>query len=512
MLNPSWKHFKSGTDIRGVAIDGIDGEPLDLTDEVVKHMATGFAVWLSEQTGKPKNGLSVSVGRDSRISGPRIRDAVIEGLTGEGISVTDCGLASTPAMFMTTVDIGCDGAVQITASHHPYHRNGLKFFTSKGGLESGDISEILETAQKLSEDKNEPKSAELPGALSSVNYMERYAAGLRGIICEGVKAADYKHPLKGFHIIVDAGNGVGGFYADEVLAPLGANIEGSQYLDPDGRFPNHIPNPENKEAMKSVCSATLKAKADLGIIFDTDVDRAGCVDENGREINRNRLIALASAIALEGNRGGTIVTDSITSDGLKIFIEKELGGVHHRFKRGYKNVINRALDLNEHGINCPLAIETSGHAALRENYFLDDGAYLMTKIIIKAAKLRAQGKTLGDLIDKLKEPAESVELRFKITESDFRPVGDRILEELEQYALSKGWDVADDSREGVRISFGTGQGDGWFLLRLSVHDPVMPLNIESNAYGGCRLMAEKLQEFINKQNGLDSQTLTEYLN
>ena len=126
-----------------------------------------------------------------------------------------------------------------------------------------------------------------------------------------------------------------------------------------------MPNPENKEAMASVCEATFKAGADLGVIFDTDVDRAGCVDSSGREINRNRLVALASAIVLEDNPGGTIVTDSITSSGLKTFIEKELGGVHHRFKRGYKNVINEALRLNAQGINCPLAIETSGHAALK---------------------------------------------------------------------------------------------------------------------------------------------------
>ncbi len=182
-----------------------------------------------------------------------------------------------------------------------------------------------------------------------------------------------------------------------MLAPLGADISGSQFLDPDGRFPNHIPNPENETAMKSVCGAVVKAKADLGVIFDTDVDRGGAVDSKGDEINRNRLVAIASAIALENCPGGTVVTDSITSSGLKEYIEKTLGGKHRRFKRGYRNVINEALRLNAEGVNCPLAIETSGHAAMKENYFLDDGAYLVTKIIIKTAQLRAQGRTLEDL-------------------------------------------------------------------------------------------------------------------
>ena len=167
--------------------------------------------------------------------------------------------------------------------------------------------------------------------------------------------------------------------------------------------------------MDSVCKATIQAGADMGVIFDTDVDRGGAVDSHGDEINRNRLVAIASAIAMEGNPGATIVTDSITSNGLKNYIEKVLGGVHHRFKRGYRNVINEAIRLNNEGINCPLAIETSGHAALRENYFLDDGAYLVTKIIIKMAVLRQEGKTLENLLENLAEPVEAKEIRLPIT-------------------------------------------------------------------------------------------------
>lgn len=505
MLNSYWKHFKSGTDIRGVAIDGVAGEPLDLTDEAVGKMAAGFAVWLSERAGKPASALTVSVGRDSRLSGPRLRDAVTAALTAAGVTVLDCGLASTPAMFMTTVDLECDGAVQLTASHHPYHRNGLKFFLPSGGLEGSDIEAVLQNAQ----DGIAPPAAS--GSCRLVDYMTQYAARLRRLICDGVKAADYEHPLAGFHIVVDAGNGAGGFYAADVLAPLGADVSGSQFLDPDGRFPNHIPNPENEDAMRSVCEATVRAHADLGVIFDTDVDRAGCVDAAGREINRNRLVALASAIALEGNEGGTIVTDSITSTGLKVFIEKDLGGVHCRFKRGYKNVINEALRRNAEGENCPLAIETSGHAALRENYFLDDGAYLITKIIIKLAQLRAEGRTLDSLIGTLAEPAESEELRFSIREEDFRACGSAVLDGLEAYAHKQGWQVADDSREGVRVSFGRGEGDGWLLLRLSVHDPVMPLNIESDVIGGCRVIAEKLAGYLRTVRGLNLSALDAFL-
>ncbi|MGN0455170.1 MAG: phosphomannomutase/phosphoglucomutase [Ruminococcus sp.] len=499
MLNEYFSHLKSGTDIRGVACEGVKGEEINLTDDVVKGSAKGFIKFISEKSGKKPSELLLSVGHDSRITGEHIASLVIEEFTKAGARVLDCGLATTPSMFMTTVDLNCDGAVEITASHHPFNRNGLKFFTPDGGLEAEDIEQILQFAQ----DGGELAEAEC-GTVGKVNYMEQYAENLCNIIRKAVDAEDYMHPLKDFKIVVDAGNGVGGFYADKVLKPLGADTEGSKFLEPDGMFPNHIPNPEDKTAMDSICKAVVDSKADLGVIFDTDVDRGGAVDSTGKEINRNRLVALASAIALEGNEGGTIVTDSITSSGLKEFIENTLGGKHYRYKRGYKNVIDKGIELNAQGINCPLAIETSGHAAMRENYFLDDGAYLCTKIIIKMAQMKKQGKALESILQDLKEPVESREYRFNITEKDFRACGEKIIKDLEEFAQKQdGWILADDSREGVRVSFGKNDGDGWFLLRLSVHDPNMPLNIESDTKGGAEIIYRKFREFLVTTRGLE---------
>lgn len=499
MLDKFYKQFKSGTDIRGVASEGVEGQPVNLTDDVVARMADGFVLWLSKKVSKAPETLTISIGRDSRISGPHIVSICSERFKRCGATVLDCSLASTPSMFMTTVDLGCDGALQITASHHPFNRNGLKFFTREGGLEGSDIEEILEYAQN-----GESPAENSCGEIRKVDYMTDYAKGLCEKIKKEVNAEDYDHPLKGFKIVVDAGNGAGGFYADKVLSVLGADTTGSRYLEPDGMFPNHIPNPEDATAMASICEAVKEANADLGVIFDTDVDRGGAVDSKGNEINRNRLVAVAAAIALEGNEGGTVVTDSITSSGLKEFIEDTLGGQHYRYRRGYKNVIDKALELNAQGINCPLAIETSGHAAMKENYFLDDGAYLCTKIIIKAAQLRKEGKELDELTAALKEPVESKEVRFKILESDFRACGEKIINDLTAYAMAQnGWNVANDNREGIRVSFDKDNGDGWFLLRLSVHDPIMPLNIESDSVGGVDIIYNKLNEFLKTTSGLE---------
>ena len=485
----NYNELKSGTDIRGVASD-LGGKAVNLTDNAVCDITAAFVLWVAEKTGKKPSELKIAIGHDSRISAERIKAAAISVLLLAGVKVLDCGLSSTPAMFMTTVELGVDASVQITASHHPFDRNGLKFFTRDGGLDSPDITALVNMA-------NEGRRAPIAdGSVEKIDFMSSYAAILRRKICEGLGVSEDAEPLKGKKIIVDAGNGAGGFYAENVLKKLGADIEGSQFLEPDGMFPNHIPNPENKEAMDSICAAVKRSGADLGIIYDTDVDRAGCVDKNGNEINRNRLIALASIIALKGNEGGTIVTDSVTSDGLKKFINEDLGGVHYRFKRGYKNVINKAIELNEQGINCPLAIETSGHAALRENYFLDDGAYLATKIVIEVAK----GNDIDEMLSNLEMPAEEREIRLNITAPEFGNYGRQVIAALEEFAKNNpDCIIADDNREGMRVT----TPFDWMLLRLSVHDPVMPINFESNVSGGVQKTVEFFRAFYENFTELD---------
>ena len=490
----SYKELKSGTDVRGIASD-IGKKTVNLTDEAVYDITGAFIFWLCKKTGVAANNLKICVGHDSRITAQRIKTQVINAITAAGASALDCGLSSTPAMFMTTIDLNSDAAVQITASHHPCDRNGLKFFIPKGGLDSDDIGEIISLA-----DEKTCVFGNAAGQVKKIDYMPTYAARLRKIICDAVGKAESEKPLSGYHIIVDAGNGAGGFYAKEVLLPLGADISGSQFLEPDGMFPNHIPNPEDGVAMESICNAVKASGADLGLIFDTDVDRAGCVDSSGNEINRNRLIALASFIAVQGNEGATIVTDSVTSDGLKTYINEHLKGNHYRYRRGYKNVISKAQELCAKGINCPLAIETSGHAAFRENYFLDDGAYLVTKIIIELAK----GQDLNSILSSLAMPAFERECRFNIKADDFRAYGEQVLSKLQAFVEGNAdYTVADDNREGLRVSY----KDGWFLLRMSVHDPVMPMNFECNTVGGIDEMVDNLRPFFKQFELLDISSL-----
>ena len=497
-----YKKLQNGSDIRGVALEGIEGQHVNLTEQVCRDIGRGFALWLKNKTGKA-SGIRVAVGRDSRLSGETLCGWICDAMVQQGLNVTNFGMASTPAMFMSTVTEGFlfDGSVMITASHLPFNRNGFKFFTAEGGLEKGDIKEILTYAE------GSEVTGMAAGTLEDGAFMDTYAA----ILADKIRAATGEEkPLEGFRIVVDAGNGAGGFYADKVLKPLGANTDGSRYLDPDGSFPNHIPNPEDKEAMESITEAVRETGADLGIIFDTDVDRAGAVLSDGSELNRNRIIAMLAAILLREHPGTAIVTDSITSTGLANFIESK-GGVHHRFKRGYRNVINESIRLNGLGQDSQLAIETSGHGAFKENYFLDDGAYIVTKLLIELARGKKEGYTLESLIADLQEPAESKEFRMNILLDDFKAYGQQVIDELTAYvATQPGWSLAPNNFEGVRVNLDEAHGNGWFLLRLSLHDPLLPLNIESNDIGGVKIIAKELAAFVAAYDKLDSAKLQEF--
>lgn len=453
------RRLQNGSDVRGVALEGEKGRAVDLTPLAVEAIAESFGEWLQEEELRlrgeeaPQQQLRVSVGRDPRLSGPRLSAALFAGLAGAGCAVFDMGLATTPACFMSTIlpRFDYDASImvikkllilmfytfiirnnyvfhgrtfivawmQMTASHLPYTRNGLKFFTKRGGLTSGDVESICDrAAQKYVARKLglARVGSGTPPVVMRVDVMSAYAQHLRDIIKQRVAHPEhYDTPLRGFSVVVNAGNGCGGFFAWDVLEKLGADTTGSLHLEPDGRFPNHMPNPEDATAMSRTRGAVLAQGADLGVVFDTDVDRSGVVDGAGAAINGDRLIALMAAVVLAEHPGTMVVTDARTSDGLTRFIEAR-GGRHCLYRVGYRNVIDKGAQLNADGVETHLMMETTGHGALRENYFLDDGAYMVVKIIIEMVRMKLAGVEggVGSLIGDLEEPAESVLLRMDV--------------------------------------------------------------------------------------------------
>lgn len=499
-----YSKLRNGSDIRGVAIELPGGKPVNLNEESTRNIGSAFGLWAGKRLNRPACELRIAIGRDSRLSGEQLTKWLGTGISAVGAKAFDCGMASTPAMFMCCVnEMHFDAGIMVTASHLPMERNGMKFFIESGGLEKEDIAEILRSAAKV-------RLTAYPESMYKADVMTAYVNGLKRTILEGLGASEMDKPLSGLKIVVDAGNGAGGFFAERLLLPLGADISGSRFLEPDGRFPNHQPNPESSEAMESICEAVRESKADFGIIFDTDVDRAGAVlpcGEGTLALDRNRLIALMTAILNKQYGSITVVTDSITSTGLSEFI-RSLGCRHHRFKRGYRNVINEAKRLMSEGENAVLAMETSGHGALYENYFLDDGAYIIVKLLIELVNAKRSGSTLDALIATLNEPEEGAEARLNVLLEDTADYTARVLDAVEKHFTDlEGFTLVRPNYEGVRVSADAEHGGGWFLIRRSLHDPIMPCNLESNYSGGLRLLASALLDAVKQFDKLDTEPL-----
>lgn len=504
-----YSKLRNGSDIRGVAIEIPGGKPVNLNEESTRNIGFAFVLWAGKRLNRPACELRIAIGRDSRLSGEQLTKWLGMGISSAGAKAFDCGMASTPAMFMCCVnELHFDAGIMVTASHLPMERNGMKFFIESGGLEKEDIAEILRIAAevRLAEDG----LTEVCSPMDKADVMTPYIDGLKRIILKGIGASEADKPLSGLKIVVDAGNGAGGFFAERLLLPLGADISGSRFLEPDGRFPNHQPNPENHEAMESICEAVRESKADFGIIFDTDVDRAGAVlpcGEGTLALDRNRLIALMTAILNKQYGSITVVTDSITSTGLSEFIDS-LGCKHHRFKRGYRNVINEAKRLMAEGENAVFAMETSGHGALYENYFLDDGAYIIVKLLIELVNAKRSGSTLDALIATLNEPTEGAEARLDVMLEDTADYTASVLEAVEKHFTNlEGFTIVHPNYEGVRVNADAEHGGGWFLIRRSLHDPIMPCNLESNYSGGLRLLASALLGAVEQFDKMDTEPL-----
>ena len=466
-----WLKLRSGSDIRS--------REDALTDDICERIGYAFACMLAERLKTTPDTLAIAVGRDARTSGRRIKAALVRGITAADSDVIDSGACATPALFSQVVRPSSEhpahGAVMVTGGDLPLTQNGFKFLTVQGGLTEADVALILRMAA----------ASEVPERLvARADLMEGYRAFLLKEAARLLKD-DALRPLLGLYVAIDDASLGGKFFAG-LMEDLGADIE----RVPDDKMAQEVP----------------RYGADLGISFDEDSVRAWIYDAQGRAVDGSRLIALIASILLEKQPGLTFVTDSVTSTGLSAFIA-EWGGVHYRFKRGYRNVINEAIRLNAEGIDCPIAIETTGHAAFRDNAFLDDGIYLAMRVACEALDCKREGKTVFDPLADLSEPVETKSLRLRILdEEDPAASSQEVVEIILSHTLDHPeWQMAPDSREGVRITFNLdgGVNNAWFQLRMSVHDPIMALNAESDVPGGVRRVLTALYSLIEHTELLD---------
>jgi len=495
----------------------------------------------------------------------------------DGVQAKYTDLATTPSMFAfcRSNSLDCDAGVMVTASHLPEDRNGFKFFTrNNGGLTKADVEILAESACAVARSWYDlgilPQTSGYGAVYCShfVKYMPLYMESLRTAIYAEVSsttetttttapsasASASTLPLDGLRVVLNAGNGAGYFF-NQVLQECGADVSHSIHLTPDGTFPEKtgVPNPEYQPMIEETIQACRDCNADIGIMLDTDADRCGFIvpsigtgisadssadsssSRTYEALNRNRLIALLGVIFSSTSPGCTIVTDSVTSEGLAKFLQNDLGLNHVRYLKGYANVIGKAKELTESGqALAEVAIETSGHCAMRENGYLDDGTYTAVKVVGLLARLKMQngGQGQGDgdndeqssllsLISDLEELDEVKELRFETTDGSLETTKKNfhILQSIVEKECEKrtDWTLDEENLEGVRVRTGNDDdNNGFFMLRVSLHDPVISLQIEARSTQSAvesvaRPLIEKIEECTTIEH-LDVGVLKSYVN
>jgi phosphomannomutase/phosphoglucomutase len=436
-------------DIRGIA-------DRDLSDEVVRAVGRAFAHKMGER-GKRR----IAVGRDVRLSSSRIRAAVIEGLRDQGASVVDVGEVPTPALYFAVMHLPADAGVMVTGSHNPIEYNGLKLSEGTSSLHGSDITDLSARAEGLG-------VLAARGALEEVAIDEPYMADLTSRIRLGRK----------LRVVCDPGNGAASILGPRFLRAIGCEVD-AIFAEPDGRFPNHLPDPTVPELMRSLCDRVRETGADLGIGFDGDADRVGAVDETGRLLYGDELLALYAGEVLEARPGSPVIFEVKCSQGLVEWIEKK-GGKPVMWKAGHSLIKAKMRETR-----APLGGEMSGHMFFADEFpGYDDALYGAGRLL---RLLAASGTPLSARVRELPQSkyVATPELRLDCADSAKFAIVDAV---REHYRTR--YDVIDV--DGARVQF----GDGWGLIRASNTQPVLVVRFEAKSQGRLQEIARDVYDVL----------------
>jgi phosphomannomutase / phosphoglucomutase len=430
-MNP---HIFREYDIRGLV-------DKDLTEETARLIGLSYGTELQRRGG----GTAV-VGRDVRLSSPALAAALIEGISGTGCGVLDAGVVPTPVLYFSILNYGGDGGVMVTGSHNPVEYNGFKLSVGAASMFGDEIRRVREIIEEESFFSGSGKVGKISPVKKYTDYIaERISLGRK---------------LK---VAVDAGNGTAGEIAPELFRRLGCEVI-ELYCDPDGSFPNHLPDPTVPELMNDLMEKVKEAGSDLGIGFDGDADRLGAVDEKGNIVWGDRLLGLfAAEILKEGNR--KIIFDVKCSQALVEFIESS-GGTPVMWKTGHSLIKKKMKDEN-----APLAGEMSGHMFFADDYYgYDDAIYASCRLLELLSK---KDFTLSALDAGIPRYVSTPEIRVDVPDEDKF----KIVEEAGKYFRENHKTIDVD---GVRILF----PEGWGLIRASNTQPVIVLRFEARTGEG----------------------------
>ena len=420
-------------DIRGIV-------EKDFTDDFVVDLGRAYATIL-HRAGKKK----ITLGRDCRLSSPRLRNLLLEGLLPAGIDVVDVGIVPTPLLYFSVIHWKMDGGVMITGSHNAAEYNGFKLGvgpTTIFGQEIQHVADIIE--------RKDYQAGKAKGSVVEKPVLPEYADYIR-------KQIKLKPGLK---VAVDGGNGCGGVVAEPLMRELGATTF-PLYIEMDGRFPNHHPDPTVEENMRDLIAAVKKNKADIGIAYDGDADRVGAVDENGRIIWGDELMVVFSRSILKDKPGAAIIGDVKCSQRMYDDIAKH-GGRPIMWKTGHSLIKSKLKE--EHAA---LAGEMSGHMFFADRYYgFDDAVYASFRLLEIVSR---EGRGLAKILADLPKSSFTPEIRLDCPD-------DRKFEVVKKAAefFSKNYNVI--AIDGVRVKF----PDGWGLVRASNTQPALVMRFEAS--------------------------------
>jgi phosphomannomutase/phosphoglucomutase len=444
-------------DVRGVA-------ERDLTDPVVQGIGAAFAGYL-----QPMNLRSVAIGYDARTSSPRLRDALARGLNGAGLDVIDVGLCPTPALYFTMHHLNPGAGIMVTGSHNPAEFNGFKLCVDKGTIYGAEIQKLRVIMEKDSFPTRDT------GRIIDSPIVSAYLRYLKGLF-----------PVSGpeVRVVLDSGNGTAGLAAPALLRAMGCEVI-ELYSEPDGRFPNHHPDPTIPGNLADLMKAVSEHHADLGIAFDGDADRIGVVDEQGSILWGDQLMVLFSRDILRDRPGSTFVSEVKCSQTLYDDIRAH-GGNAIMWKAGHSLI---KAKMKEAG--AILAGEMSGHIFFADRYFgYDDAIYASARVIeILQRERRKRGDTpLSSLLSDLPKTFSTPEIRFDCPDA----VKFKVVDGARELFLRD--DLSMQPREvitvdGVRAIF----RDGWGLIRASNTQPVLVMRFEAQSAESLRSIREFME-------------------
>ena len=417
-------------DIRGVA-------ETELLSPDIADLGRALGTYLQRHAG-PR----INVGRDCRLSSPRLRDAFVDGLLSTGCQVTDIGVIPTPLLYFSAVHLEADGAVMITGSHNPSEFNGFKTLSSKGSLHGGAIQDV----RRLLEARD---FATGHGTQHSMDVIPAYLDELSPQFA-------FDRRIK---VVLDAGNGTAGPIVHQLMKRLNVDVA-ELFFEMDGHFPNHHPDPTVPANLKHLQDEVRAQHADLGIAFDGDSDRIGAVDENGQVIYGDMLLLIYGREILTRKPGATFIGEVKCSQILYDEL-KRLGGNPIMYKTGHSLIKEKMKQ--EHA---ELAGEMSGHMFFADRYFgYDDAIYAACRLIEIVAK---SGHPISAQLAGLPVTVSTPEIRVDCPDETKFAVVARVAEQF-----SKTHEVIDV--DGVRVLF----DQGWGLLRASNTQPVVVMRFEA---------------------------------